>query len=133
MTDTASTLQVLMVDDDQFTIDFATGQLHQLGINLITTAKDGARGLAAYDRAARKPDLVLCDLHMPGSDGFQFMEGLAARNYQGGVLLVSGQGDRVRHSAELMARFHQLQVLGVLEKPLKVPDLSKALDQLRPR
>jgi CheY-like chemotaxis protein len=123
-------LNVLLVDDDSFMLDFVTSLLRDLGISTISTAKDGKRAIDAYDRARAKPNLVLCDLHMPGQDGFQLMEELALRHYGGGVILISGQEDRTLRSASLMAQFHQLHILGALPKPVNGEALTRALANL---
>ncbi len=120
-------LNVLLVDDDSFMLEFVTSLLRERGIRTITTASDGNKGIAAYDRARAKPNLVLCDLHMPGQDGFQLMEELARRHYSGGVILISGQEDRTLRSAKLMAQFHQLNILGALPKPVTGEALMGAL------
>lgn len=122
-----SDLNVLMVDDDSFMLEFVTSLLREMGIRTITTASDGRKGMAAFDRARAKPNLVLCDLHMPGQDGFQLMEELARRSYAGGVILISGQEDRTLRSASLMAQFHQLNFLGALPKPATGEALARAL------
>jgi CheY-like chemotaxis protein len=118
---------VLLVDDDSFMLEFVTSLLRDLGIRTVTTAHDGRQAMAAYDRARSKPNLVLCDLHMPGQDGFQMMEELARRNFAGGVVLISGQEDRTLKSASLMAQFHQLNILGALPKPVTGEALTRAL------
>jgi two-component system, chemotaxis family, chemotaxis protein CheY len=123
-------LNVLVVDDDEFAQEFATSFLRDLGVVTIATASDGKRALAAYDAARAKPNLIVCDLHMPGEDGFQLMDALGKRGYGGGILLVSGQEDRVLKSAGLMAEFHMLKILGTIQKPVTKEALSTALGRL---
>lgn len=120
-------LNVLLVDDDSFMLEFVTSLLRDLGICTVTTASDGRQGIAAFDRARAKPNLVLCDLHMPGKDGFALMEELALRHYRGGVILISGEEDRILRSAEAAARSHQLNILGALAKPVTGEALTHAL------
>ncbi len=120
-------LNVLLVDDDSFMLEFVTNLLRERGIRTITTASDGSKAIGAFDRARAKPNLVLCDLHMPGQDGFQLMEELARRHYSGGVILISGQEDRTLRSAKLMAQFHQLNILAALPKPVTGEALMRAL------
>ncbi|MDC8759683.1 response regulator transcription factor [Janthinobacterium fluminis] len=125
-----SRLRVLLVDDDAFMLATIGEQLRQLGVSDIRDAADGSAGIAAYDAAEPKPDLVIADLHMPGLDGFQLLAGLAERRYGGGVILLSGQEDRVLNSAKLMTQFHQLRLLAALPKPPEAQALALAIARL---
>lgn len=118
----------LLVDDDSFMLTVIGDMLRDLGVQTITTASDGARGIQVYDRAA--PELIVCDLNMPNNDGFQFMEQLAARDYRGGIILATGMDARTAHSASLMARFHRLHILATLTKPVEEAALRKAVAAL---
>lgn len=122
--------RALLVDDDKFMLTVVGDLLRELGVSGITTAVNGAAALDAYDRGALKPDLVLCDLNMPVSDGFQLMEQLGTRGFTGGVILFSGMDDRTLKSASLMARFHRLQFLETLKKPVEKAALRAALAKL---
>jgi DNA-binding response OmpR family regulator len=59
---------VLVVDDDPTVSDVVRRYLEQAGCEVLLAA-DGAAGLAAI--AARRPDLVVLDLMMPGLDGIE--------------------------------------------------------------
>ncbi|MEO7336233.1 MAG: response regulator [Caldimonas sp.] len=120
-------LRALLVDDDRFTIDLLSDMLNDLGVTDVKTAKNGTEGYAAFQNALRKPDVVLCDLNMPDTDGFEFMELIAGNQYKGGIIFISGMDNRVRNSAQLMGRFHQLNVLGTLGKPVDRVLLAEAL------
>jgi CheY-like chemotaxis protein len=117
----------LLVDDDKFMLTVLGDMLHDLGVSGIRTAANGADAIVALERAALAPDLVVCDLNMPGGDGFQFMEQLGKRGFAGGVVLVSGMDARTLNSAALMARFHRLNILATLTKPVGAPALREAL------
>ncbi len=121
-------LNVLLVDDDSFTLEFVTTLLGDLGIFTVTTAANGKQGMDAFDRARAKPNLVLCDLHMPGANGFHMMEELAHRRYTGGVILISGEEERSLSSAVQMGQMHQLNILGALPKPVTGAALTHALN-----
>lgn len=120
----------LLVDDDKFMLVVVSDMLQELGVSSVVTAANGSAANEAYERATVKPDVVLCDLNMPVNDGFQFMEELGAKGYAGGVILLSGMDDRTLKSASLMARFHRLQFLGTLKKPVAIAELQSALSQL---
>lgn len=120
-------LTVLLIDDEAFMHELLAAMLRQIGVTRITTAHDGEQGIAALATAAVAPDIIICDLNMPGKDGFQVMEALAASRFQGGVILLSGLEQRMLNSAALMGRFHHLRVLGVVAKPVSKAALTKLL------
>ncbi len=122
--------RALLIDDDKLMLEVLGDKLRDLGIVNISTAVNGAAGITVFDRLTPPPDLVFCDLHMPGSDGFQFMEQLSARNFTGGVVLVSGMDSRTMNSASLMGKFHRLNVLATLNKPVNDAALSAAIGKL---
>ena len=122
--------QVLLVDDDKFMLVVVSDMLRALGVSTVITAANGSSALDAYEKASTKPDVVLCDLNMPVSDGFQFMEQLGLKGFTGGVVLLSGMEDRILKSATLMAKFHRLQFLETLKKPVSKSDLKAALAKL---
>lgn len=120
----------LVVDDDKLMQEVLGDMLRDLGVAHIATAGNGKAGMEAVARAAVPPDVILCDLNMPGEDGFQFMEHLSQRSFAGGVVLVSGMDDRVLNSATLMARLHRLNILATLKKPVEAAALATALSKL---
>ncbi len=126
-------LNVLIVDDDEFQVDFVSDLLQELGVKNITTANGGQRGLAAFDLAKVKPDLLLCDIQMPDIDGFEFMNAMGERQFFGGVILMSGQGSRVLHSASLVAQLSRQNFLGNIEKPVSKSELEDKIKQILAR
>ena len=123
-------LHVMVIDDDDFQIDFVSDLLDELGVKHISTALGGRLGLQQFDRCERKPDLLLCDIQMPEIDGFEMMKELSERKYQGGVILMSGQGAKVLYSASLVAQLARQNFLGTLEKPLQKHMLQSTIKKL---
>jgi PAS domain S-box-containing protein len=66
---------VLVVDDDPDTRALASRFLGELGARVVTVADvDSAMREIARDR----PQVALCDIHMPGEDGYRFLARLRA-------------------------------------------------------
>lgn len=66
---------ILVVDDDPSIRESLSRELRAAGYTALTAA-DGAEGLIAFQ--TRSPDLVLSDLAMPKSDGFEMIVGIRA-------------------------------------------------------
>jgi len=78
--------RVLIVDDDESLRDSLALVLGSEGFE-VTTAADGERALARLDEAA--PDIVLCDLRMPGIGGLDLVPELVRRRPEATIILVS--------------------------------------------
>jgi CheY-like chemotaxis protein len=71
-TETQGGPRVLLVDDAAAIRNALRGVLEDAGIEVVGEAPDGAQGVAMA--ASLRPDVVLMDLRMPSSDGFQATE-----------------------------------------------------------
>lgn len=121
---------VLVVDDDAFLREVLADMFGELGVACVLQAGDGAAAAAVLEGDQPWPEVILADLCMPGQDGFQLLDTLAARHYAGGLILLSGQQEPVLRAARLMAQFLQLQLLDALPKPLRLAALQAALARL---
>lgn len=120
---------VLVVDDDAFMLEFLSDMLKDLGVREVRTACGGVEAARALQSPSLHPEMVICDLNMPGRDGFLLMEDLAALQFKGRVVVVSGMDARTMSSAALMGRFHRLRLAATLSKPVKEHDLAAALSR----
>ena len=86
---------VLLVDDDPAIRDSLSKELRAAGYTTVT-ATNGAEGLAAVQSNA--PDVILTDLAMPRSDGFELISALRASSSVPIVVLSvrGGDADKVR-------------------------------------
>src|SRR6266849_5012303 len=86
---------ILIVDDDPAIRDSLSKELRANGYST-TTAADGAEGMNAFQ--SQVPDLVLTDLAMPRSDGFELIAGIRATS-RAPIIVLSVRGadaDKVR-------------------------------------
>lgn len=65
--------RILIVEDNPANLELMRYLLAAYGHTLLV-ATDGPAGLAAAARA--RPDLILCDLQLPGHDGFELLRQL---------------------------------------------------------
>ena len=127
LSDKLESLRVLLVDDDEFVLEFVEDMLHSLGVKIVSRALDGIAALAAIDNAIKSPQLLICDLNMPGMDGIEFLRHLADRHFEGGVIISSGGDRRVIKTVESLVQAHKLRFLGTLQKPVEEAALLTTL------
>lgn len=68
-------MEVLIIEDNRINLQLMTYLLQAAGI-AVTTATDGRRGLELA--ALLRPDLIICDVCLPGLDGVQVASALKA-------------------------------------------------------
>jgi CheY-like chemotaxis protein len=124
-------LRVLVVDDDAFQLKLITAIFHELDIVGVTTAASGEQALQHFAAKQTSFHLMLLDLHMPGMDGFKFMESLAKVGYTGALIIVSGQSEDVMYGASMVAELRRFTLLGTLPKPVSRAALSALINDPR--
>jgi EAL domain-containing protein (putative c-di-GMP-specific phosphodiesterase class I)/CheY-like chemotaxis protein len=122
--------RVLIVDDEAFIRALLRRCLMRLGAGEIREAGNGKAGLTELQ--AFLPELVLCDLNMPGMDGIEFLRLLAASAPDLPTLIVSGEDKRTLDGALRLAKGYGLASVGVLAKPIEPERLAHAIARLRP-
>jgi len=80
---------ILIIDDDTAIRDVFAFYLKRLGYAVVTAA-DGQSGIDLC--RSGNPDLVLCDLRMPGMDGLEVLAVLTREFPETPVIVVSGMG-----------------------------------------
>jgi len=120
-------MKILLVDDEPFALKLLARQLANLGFVDVVPHEHAADALALLEFGNEAFGLILCDLQMPGMDGVEFIRQLVRIGYDGGLVLVSGEDERVLQTAEKLSKAHRLNVLGSLHKPVSPEQLQQVL------
>ena len=121
-------MKILLVDDEPFALKLLSHQLEKLGFVNVISHEHAADALAQMEFGTETVGLILCDLQMPGMDGVEFIRELVRIGYTGGLVLVSGEDERVLQTAEKLSKAHRLNVLGALHKPVSQEQLKQVLN-----
>ncbi|WP_018991537.1 EAL domain-containing response regulator [Aromatoleum toluclasticum] len=121
-------MKILVVDDEPFVRKLLIHQLGRLGFEHVQASASAQEALSMLEAPGESPDLIFCDLQMPGMDGVEFVRHLVNVSYAGGLVLVSGEDERIVQTAAKLARAHNLKVLGALNKPVPIDRLKQILE-----
>lgn len=126
-------MKILILDDDPFVLKLLSIQLKAFGLRHrgfleLVSCEHGAEAVQLLESGTEAVGLVFCDLQMPEMDGIEFVRHLVRLRYRGGLVLMSGEDERILQTAEQMARAHGLNVLGALRKPVFPDMLHRMLD-----
>jgi two-component system sensor histidine kinase/response regulator len=118
-------LHVLVLEDDPIDMEIACTTLRKVGINRISNCQNGPQALAVL--SAYQPEIIFCDLTMPGMDGVSFLRIVAESGYQSGIVILSSADRSVIKATENLVRAYGLHLLGSLRKPLIEEDMLETL------
>ena len=113
---------VLIVDDSLSQLQYLSELCQAMQIHEIRTARNGEEALLEMQK--QLPSLVLLDLEMPKIDGVQVLQHMARESLVTPVVVASGKDPMLIATVELMGRELGLPVLGALQKPLKLEELT---------
>lgn len=119
-----STLQekhsILVVDDESQMRDLLTQYLSRHGYRVLS-AQDGPAAVSLAER--ERPDLIVLDLNMPGMNGVEVLRKLRAKNYDGGVMVLTGIQD-----AKLLKEALNLGTIDIVGKPADLEHIRLAIE-----
>jgi two-component system, chemotaxis family, CheB/CheR fusion protein len=122
-------LRVLVVDDDMATRDAVSDMLTDMGAQ-VKVAESAAAGMTAVQDF--RPRVLLCDIAMPGEDGYSFIRRVRALSLDEGgntpALALTALAAEDDHRRALAAGFQMH-----LTKPIDIERLSEAVVELAER
>lgn len=123
---TLKDLHILVIDDESFMRELVRRMLREMGIGIVSGAKNGLEGLDFLKRAVNPVDIIMLDLEMPVLNGYNFI--MKIKNEfvpplsDTPIVVVSGHGEEDAVRA--------IQALGVnwfLLKPVSKTDLESRI------
>jgi CheY-like chemotaxis protein len=120
-----TTPEILVIEDDPVMREALADWLQAAGYG-VRTAADGSAGLAAVKFAL--PELVVTDIHMPGTNGAAVIAELKQRYPQVMVIAISGLFSS-GHGLDAAAAI-ALGAARALAKPFKRTELLRAVAEL---
>lgn len=121
--------RLLLIDDEPALATFVANAAAMSGFDPVITSDDG---LFREQFHAERPGMVVLDLGMPGMDGVELLRFLSGETFEGPVLIISGFDRRVLESAFRLGEAHGLNMVGPLEKPVRLEALEAVLNEHRP-
>ena len=118
--------RLLIVDDDFGCAHFLSHAAEECGYEARIAASP-----EAFQREfiATRPEAVLVDLAMPGTDGIELLRFLARQRSTSLVILASGTDTRVLDAAVRLGNALRLRMCRPLAKPFVVNDLQDCLSR----
>jgi len=123
----SATNRLLIVDDEAGIARMIEQAALELGFE-VRAIFDSEQFEKAVQELA--PNIVFLDIAMPGRDGLELIGHLAASNFGGKIVVMSGSDKSYIQMSTTIAKARGLQVAGTLEKPFRrqaVLDLLKSL------
>ena len=117
-------INILVVEDEEFSQRFVMRILEKLGVGRIITAGGGAEALNKLAEDPKNIDLVICDIEMPEMDGYEFVRrvryGTVPEYKKLPILILTGKDT---DSNVEKARIHKID--GFIVKPATLEDLDR--------
>jgi len=117
--------KILVIDDNTDVGEFVCAAAQAMGFECTATTD----AVAFVEMITPDTNLILLDLVMPDMDGVELLRLLAQQKCQAGIILMSGTGKRIIESAVQLAQALGLSIAGHLQKPFRIAELEKLLDQ----
>lgn len=117
-------ISVLVVEDDPDTLELFAASLSKRGAT-VRTAASAEQALELL--AGWRPDALLCDLHLPGVDGYTLLERIRENPdlHELPVIAISASHPTLERDRSLEAGF-----AGHLAKPTRLRDIIDAVTEV---
>lgn len=127
------TLNLLVIEDDDFQRQMMVTMLNALGATSIAVASNGRQALDLIRQNSDQPiHIALCDLNMPEMDGLEFLRHLSQLHDDVAVIIISAMDSRLLDLVQRMATMYEIHLLGAIEKPIALERLKRLINSYHP-
>lgn len=123
-----SRFRVLVIDDSMINLKVLARMMNKIKVEHCETALSGAAALEYLEPirndASKVPNLILCDLQMPGMDGYELMGHLREMNICSSPIIMACSAD---WGSETEGKCLDVGFDGLLRKPITVTYLKEFL------
>ena len=119
--------RLLVVDDDPGITKLIETLARSVGIETLAINDPEQFEMAV---ASIKPTIILLDIVMPGRDGTELIGQLAAGNYPGKIVLMSGADPNYMQMSSKLGSTQGLMIAAHLSKPFRKQQILDLLSQL---
>lgn len=115
--------RLLILDDETMVADTVAIMARNLNFetSIALTARDFLKRMKDFD-----PTHAIIDLSMPDIDGLQVMK-MMDTPCSARIIIVSGNGNRILEAARRVGFAHDLDIIGILQKPFRSAQLKALL------
>jgi len=121
---------VLIVDDSRVQREHGVAVCREVGITHTYEASNGREALALLEALQPRPSLMIVDLEMPTMDGAELLEQMQRLGIDVPVVVASSRELALIESVQAMGHMIGVNVLGALQKPLRVDTLRASLNNV---
>ncbi|MEO9306917.1 MAG: response regulator [Nitrososphaera sp.] len=120
---TNRTINALVIDDDEDTVNLFTEFLEIYNVSVIGKAFDGLQATDLYSKTL--PDVVFSDVMMPEYDGFYVLENIKKLNPDAIIIMITGDVRR-----DTIDKLEKLGADAILYKPFDMQVVINVVNNL---
>lgn len=128
MTSANDTIKLLAVDDDRASAELVARVASRKGYEVMSTTEPAEVSTLIE---TWQPDVLSLDICMPELDAIEVIAILSEANFQGKLIFISGQSERMRNMACKLASIGGVAVAGNFRKPFDIQELGTLLNALQ--
>ncbi len=121
------TYHILVVEDEPVTLELYTEMLEEQGYR-VTSVRDGLEAIDMYGSLSGEIDMVITDIKMPYTNGFELEKRLHRNNPDLPMIAVSGWLNERDYQERAERQFQ-----GVMKKPFDIDELHRLIRKVLPR